>query len=170
MSAHPPARLKVQRRLILLAASTMALDGCRAADPRLTTELVYRGTVLARVHAVHLDQRSLFGQREIRMYVSPVAIKHEARFLPGFARVVPEQVHARWTYQETDPTDSSVRYDRVDENLPWLPAEDSTELRARMPAEDLARLARAPDRHRLRLELIFDRAKLRVQASVRQWR
>lgn len=162
--------MKRCRRLLLAGFGPVVLAGCLRRDPRIGLELDYESSTAAVVNGLWFDDRSLFGSREALLHIGPNGAKHEAMQLDFGTESVPAIVRARWRYEATDPVDEAAFQSLPDDRLPWREAEDSAALRAAMTPEALVLLRDDPDRHRLRLVLRFDRARLWLKWQVRQWR
>ncbi|MCM5571395.1 hypothetical protein M6I34_12825 [Burkholderiaceae bacterium FT117] len=158
-----------RRRLLLATPGLAVLAGCLRRDPRIGLELVYEAAAPVVVGQLWFDDAPMLASRGAELHVSPHSTAHEARFTPSGA-VVPAIVGARWRYEATDPVDEAAFQSLPDDRLPWREAEDSAALRAAMTPEALVLLRDDPDRHRLRLVLRFDRARLWLKWQVRQWR
>lgn len=165
------------RRAVLLASSVLLgaspallLAGCLRRDPGIGVELIYESTTPAAVTDLWFDEMRMLGGRESSLYIGPDGSKHEARQLPAAADPVPAVVRARWRYEAIDPVDEAALQGLPDDRLPWREAQDSAALREAMQPDALALLRREPDRHRLRLVMIFDRRRLLLRWQVRRWR
>jgi len=154
----------------MLAAPGLAvLAGCLRREPRIGLELVYEAATPVVVGQLWFDDSPMLGSRGAELHVSPHSTAHEARFTPSGVPV-PAIVRARWRYEATDPIDEAAFQSLPDDRLPWREAEDSAALRDAMTREALALLRDDPVRHRLRLALRFDRARLSLKWQVRRWR
>lgn len=157
-------------RGVALAPAAWLLAGCLGRDPGIGVELVYRSTTPAAVTELWFDDTRILGARSSSLYISPQGPAHEARQLPAAPEPVPSIVRARWRYEAIDPVDEAALQGLPDDRLPWREAQDSAALREAMPSDALALLRGEPDRHRLRLVMIFDRDRLLLRWQVRRWR
>lgn len=160
----------VARRLLLAGLPLAALVGCRDRDPRIGLELVYQSVTPAAILQLWFDETAMLGGQAPELHVSPHGPAQEARFMPPGRDPIPALVRAHWRYQAVDPVDEAAFQSLPDARLPWREARGSVPLRERMSADSLGPLLRAPDRHRLRLVLLFDRAWFGLRWQVRQWR
>ncbi|ODT33296.1 MAG: hypothetical protein ABS55_13540 [Lautropia sp. SCN 70-15] len=157
-------------RGVALAPTAWLLAGCLRRDPGIGVELVYESTTPAAVTDLWFDETRILGGRITSLYISPQGPAHEARQLPPGPDPVPAVVRARWRYEAIDPVDEAALQGLPDDRLPWREAQDSAALREAMPSDALALLRGEPDRHRLRLVMIFDRDRLLLRWQVRRWR
>ena len=166
------ARRDALRRVrgVALAPAAWLLAGCPGRDPGTGVELVYRSTTPAAVTELWFDEVRILGGRLTSLHIGPDAWKHEARQLAPAPEPVPSIVRARWRYEAIDPVDEAALQGLPDDRLPWREAQDSAALREAMPSDALALLRGEPDRHRLRLLMIFDRDRLLLRWQVRRWR
>lgn len=157
-------------RAVVLAPTAWLLAGCLRRDPGIGVELVYESTTPAAVTDLWFDETRILGGRVTSLYISPHGPAHEARQLPPAPHPAPAVVRARWRYEAIDPVDEAALQGLPDDRLPWREAQDAAALREAMSPEALALLRREPDRHRLRLVMIFDRERLLLRWQVRRWR
>ncbi|TXL64634.1 hypothetical protein [Zeimonas arvi] len=164
------ARRGALRRGVALAPTALLLAGCLRRDPAIGVELVYESTTPAAVTDLWFDVIRILGGRLTALHIGPDGWKREARQLPPAPDPVPAVVRARWRYEAIDPVDEAALQGLPDDRLPWREAQDSAALREAMSPDALTLLRREPDRHRLRLAMVFDRERLLLRWQVRRWR
>jgi len=145
---------------LLLAPQALLLAGCLRRGPGIGMVLIYQSTTPAAVTGLWFDEIRILGGRETSLYIGPAGSKHEARQLPAASDPVPAVIRARWRYEAIEPVDEAAQQGLPDARLPWRDAQDSAALRAAITPDALALLRREPDRHRLRLVMVFDRERL----------
>jgi hypothetical protein len=141
----------------------------RPGEPGIGLSLTYRATVQVSIAELWLDAVRQLGRPGFAFPLGPRSTAHEAWVAPRGGSSIPRTIRAIWRYRSDEIPGRSSRLPVPAPEDPltgWPSASATVRVHEVLAPGTLAALDVQPRRHRLHLELLFDRDRLIVRGML----